>query len=111
MTLAPGEGVFVNSPSAFTATLVGEVKTGVVNVDLPPGFNIRSSAIPQSGGLQSVLGFPPVENDEVYQWTGAAFALYTYIAGGWESDAGAGEPTIAIGESFFVNSAGAPGRL
>lgn len=112
LTLGSGEGAFINSPALTTATFVGEVYTGTVNVPVARNFSIISSAIPQTGKLQTALGFAPVENDEVYKWTGSAFNVYSYLGGAWESEAADGpEPGFNVGEAFFLNSAGAAGRL
>jgi hypothetical protein len=112
LTLGKGEGVFINSPALTTLTFVGEVYTGLVDVSVARNFSIVSSGIPQTGKLQTNLGFTPVENDEVYKWNGSSFNLYSYLGGAWESEAADGpEPGFLVGESFFVNSAGPAGRL
>jgi hypothetical protein len=108
LTLAPGNGAFINSPSQFTATFVGEVLTGSVDVSVKSAFSIISSAIPQAGLLQTDLKYTPLDNDEVYKWNGAGFDISTYLDGvGWDPT----EPTFAIGDSFFVNSPGPNTRV
>jgi len=105
MTMAPGEGVFIKSPSAHTATFVGEVMLSS-DVTIPSGFAIRSSVIPQSGTLDSLL-FPATEGDFVYFFNTAtgSYNIAAYVDGAWEGNAA--PPTPAIGESFFVKHAGA----
>lgn len=105
MTMAPGEGVFIKSPSVHTATFVGEV---VLNSDvtIPSGFEIRSSVIPQQANL-TVLAFPAVEGDIVYFYNpvNGGYKIASFVDGGWEGDFG-GAPTPDIGQSFFVKHTG-----
>jgi len=110
MTLAPGEGVWIQPPSAFTATFVGEVPLNST-VPLAPGFQIISSALPQSlplsGAPPAGLGFPVANNDETYQFnpaTGGYRINQYFAASGWEGDDGGNPPTPAIGESFWVRT-------
>lgn len=104
MTLNPGEGVFIFAPTAFTHTFVGEVAlSSTVNVGR--GYQVISSALPQSLPLDAAppagLGFPVGDGDFVYEFNGAGYDSYEFIAGvGWNPSA----PTPAIGESFFFFS-------
>jgi len=102
MTLNPGEGVFINAPSAFTATFVGEVQL-VSALPIPHGFSIISSVIPQSANLD-VLGYPPANGDFVYQFLNASgsYKSNDYTDGAWEGDDGGVAPTPAVGEGFFI---------
>jgi len=103
MTVAPGEGVFIQNPSAtpYTNTFVGEVVLNSTN-PVPAGYAIRSSALPQSGLLQTTLGYPVAEGDSIFKWTGSGYAISQFVDGGWE---GAGEPNIPVGNSFFTQKA------
>jgi hypothetical protein len=108
LTLSPGGGMFINSPSVFTATFVGEVLTGSVDVSIKSGFSIISSAIPQAGLIQTDLKYQPLDNDEVYKWNGVGFDVFTYLDGvGWDPV----EPTFAVGDAFFANSPGSNSRV
>jgi hypothetical protein len=102
MTLAPGEGAYINNPTTanLTVTFVGTVMEGTLSTDLPAGFSIRSSKVPQAGQLDTVLGFPVGEGDTVYRWDNgkAAYNIYTFEFGEWGI-----KPVINVGESFFVN--------
>jgi hypothetical protein len=108
LTLAPGEGAFVSTPSSFTNTFVGEVVLNSTNV-VPSGFSIRSSVVPQSGAIDTVLNYQPGNNDAVflYQPTTKNYKGYTFVDGGWESDDGTVSPSPKVGESFFIFNAGA----
>jgi hypothetical protein len=112
MTLSPGQGVFINSPSAFTQTFVGEVAL-TSSVGVAQGFSIVSSALPQSLPLDAAppagLGFPVANGDQVYQYNPATstYKLNQFIDGAWEGDDGGAAPTPAICEAFFVNTGAA----
>jgi hypothetical protein len=105
-TLNPGEGAFIKNPSLtspLTITFVGEVLQGSLTNPIPVGFSIRSSMVPQAGGVRSVLGLPVADNDTVYRWTGSTYAISTWeepVPG--QGDWSAGEPTVQVGEAFFV---------
>lgn len=109
MTLAPGEGVWINPPTAFSTTFVGEVALSST-INLIPGFQIVSSALPQSlpltGNPPAGLGFPVANGDEVYRYDPAAFGYKSdsYLGGAWEGDSEGAAPTPAIGESFWVRT-------
>jgi len=103
-TLNPGEGAFVNTDTAFTITWVGDVVQGNITNAVPAGYSIRSSKVPQAGAVSS-LGLTVGDFDSLYKWNNATtqYDIYTYVFGTW----GPSEPTIGVGESFFI-SAGAP---
>jgi hypothetical protein len=102
--IAPGNGLFVQAPAAKTITFVGEVPSGSLSNSIPKGFSIKASQVPQAGKLQTDLGYTPEENDQVFQWNGTKYTSSTFQFGAWDS-----EPTIGVGEAFFLNSASAKG--
>jgi hypothetical protein len=112
MTLAPGEGAWISTDTAFSTTFVGEVALSS-SVALAPGFQIISSALPQSlpltGTPPAGLDFPVGSGDEVYQFNRATggYIANSFIAGAWEGDSNGNPPVPAIGESFWVRVAGA----
>jgi hypothetical protein len=111
--LNPGEGVFLRAPAAGTLTFVGEVPQGSLSNPLPQNYSLRSSIVPQSGGISSVLGLTAADGDTVYFFNPAtqtyANAL-TYILappdpGFWFPT----EPNPAVGQGFFFkNNTGTP---
>jgi len=105
-TLAPGEGAFIYAPSAFSITFSGEVMQGELVNPLSAGFSIVSSQVPQAGSLSS-LGFTPATGgDTVYKFNNGSgsYDIHTYITGSlW----GPSEPSVEVGESFFLFSQGA----
>lgn len=104
ITLAPGEGAFVNIDTATTVTFVGEVMQGNLTNAVPVGFSIRSSKVPQAGGVTSVLGLSTLNNfDNLLQWKTNKYVTYTYAFGAWDPS----EPQIGVGESFFLNTGAA----
>jgi hypothetical protein len=68
------------------------------------GFQIASSEIPLSGGVQTVLGYKPGHGDKVYQWVSSSQSYPTtrsWIAGTtWSPN----QPTPAVGEAFFLST-------
>jgi hypothetical protein len=112
MTLNPGEGIWINPPTAFSTTFVGEVVLSS-SISLTPGFQIVSSALPQSlpltGTPPAGLGFPVANGDETYQFDRASggYKANSYLGGAWEGDDNGNPPTPAIGESFWVRTAAA----
>jgi len=116
-TLNPGEGAFIFTSVAFTATFVGEVQTGTSTVVQPVGFAIVSSVIPQQGRVYDV-GAPgdgqidlgngiPSAGQVWYQFDNAlgAYGANQY-SGGWSAEPG---PLLKVGESAFVFTSGTGG--
>lgn len=105
-TLNPGEGAFFLNPTAADVriTFVGEVPQGSLSTPLPAGFSIKASQVPQAGTL-TALGFPAAQGDTVFQFDAATqgFATATFAFGSWQP----AEPSLAVGESVFVNKAAA----
>jgi hypothetical protein len=105
MTLNPGEGAFISNTSGavFKALFVGEVKQGELTTLLSQGFQIVASQVPQSGALDTELGFPVAEGDVVYQFNNATggYSISAYEFGEWAA------PVPAVGEAFFVNKVSA----
>jgi hypothetical protein len=101
MTMNPGEGAFIFNPTtaAFNALFVGEVKQGQLQTPLAEGFQIVSSQVPQSGALDTDLGFPVAEGDVVYLFNNATgqYSIFAYELGEWIT------PVPKVGEAFFVN--------
>jgi hypothetical protein len=107
-TVAPGEGFFLqnNGDAAATFTFVGEVPQGTLSTALAQGLNLVSSQVPQAGKLVEDLKFPAADGDVVYQWDSAA-QKYKDPNGFEFGEFGGGDPTIGVGEGFFVNKSSA----
>lgn len=107
--LMPGDGVFVFLPdsSSRTLTFVGEVEQGTVCTDIPQGFSLKSSMIPQTIYLDSPgVDFPATPNDIVYLLnpTTHNFEIFQYTLNGWAPFV----PLIHVAEAFFLYHPGSP---
>ncbi|MDQ6630883.1 MAG: hypothetical protein M3Y82_03895 [Verrucomicrobiota bacterium] len=102
-----GEGMFFrnNQATNLVITFVGEVAQGSLTNPLPAGFSIRSSMVPQSGAIDSILGLPAQDGDQIYKFTSSGYQVSTYdsLAPGWLPTA----PVIQVGESFFLRETAA----
>jgi hypothetical protein len=110
-TIAPGQGFFVKNAGAadLNITFVGEVMQGTdMKVNYVAGFNLLGSLVPQTGKLETDLGFKAAVNDVVYVFDPATqgYATSTKRATAWTG--GGGEPTIPVANGFFYK-AGAAG--
>jgi len=101
MTLNPGEGVLVQAGAATTFTFVGDVPQGTLANPLPASLSIRSAMVPQTGPIDSLLGYPNVVGDVINRYNNAAGAYesYTCLGSSWS-------PLLAprVGESFWINT-------
>lgn len=106
-TLMPGEGIWVRNPGEpFTQTFVGEVMQGTLTTELPEGFTIASSQVPQEGALVTDLSFPADSGISVFQFDGAGFSANTLanIPGVGDIWSGGAEPSVTVGEAFWVEA-------
>ncbi len=104
-SLNPGEGVFVNTPEAFTITFVGEVKAGTHSVELPAGWSIVSSPTPVAGNLDEIGLTAAVEyNDAVYKYENGKYTISIFDEDEeeWSIDV-----NVGVGEAFFLKKASA----
>ena len=115
-TIAPGEAFFLGfdgtvAPNPTVLTFVGEVPQGNLTNAVPTGFSMRSSIVPQSGGLTTVLGFypsdPVADVDTLFQFNAASqsYDIFYYVGGGnWSPS----EPVVNVATGFFFqNNSGA----
>jgi len=107
MVCAPGEGVFVKKPTTtptINLTFVGEVMQGTLVNPVVVGFDIYSGMVPQQGGIVSVHGYVPANQDTVYKFNGVSYAPKTWLTAlnRWNP---AGEPVLEVGEAVFIKSA------
>ena len=105
MTLNPGEGAFINnnSGSPITNTFVGTVLQGTFTNAVPSGFSMKGYNVPISGLIHSNLNYPATFGDYLYTWTGSNYSTYMCLGSSWSPS----EPTISIGQSFFISHSGA----
>jgi hypothetical protein len=109
ITLNPGEGAFIRNPTQapIRVTFVGEVPTGALQNPLPQGFSIRSSQVPQAGKLTTDLQFPGAGGDTVYQFNNATGSYTINSFDDLDNAWAPAEPTLAVGEAFFVRKTAA----
>jgi hypothetical protein len=109
-TVTPGQGVFVlnNGTQNQTVTFVGEVPQGNLTVNIPAGFSIVSSPVPQAGNIQTDLQFNPASGDQLYFWDEPTqkYSIHT-----WDADFASWDvnpPSLGVGEAIFIRK-NAPG--
>ncbi len=102
-SLVPGEGFFFKNPGAttITNTFVGNVKQGTLVTSLGAGFTLVGSQVPQAGLVTTDLGLPIGNAESVFKFDAATqqYTGATFLFGNW---GGGGEPSVAVGEGFFV---------
>jgi hypothetical protein len=102
--IPPGTGVFVFNPggSPVTCTFVGEVPQGAAsNQDLPQGFSIKGSTVPQEGTLPQ-LQFPGADGDIVYEWNPVTDQYISAVFDGIDNAWVPAAPNIQVGEAFYI---------
>jgi hypothetical protein len=107
--LDPGKGFFVknNGTAAFNLTFIGEVPQGTLSTPIVTGFNLLGSKVPQAGAVETQLGLPAANADQVYVYGAAGYTITTRRTSAWTG--GTGEPVIGVGQGFFLNRAAANG--
>jgi hypothetical protein len=102
----PGEGVFVRVNAATTVTFVGDVPQGSLSVNIPVGFSIRASQVPQEGNVVAApFNFPARAGDTIYQFLPAQTyqsSVYEDLSQTWSRAV-----NVKVGEAFFVRATAA----
>src|SRR6185369_6797268 len=77
--LNPGSGAFIHNAgqSELLIRLIGNVPQGLLENSLPAGKSLVSSFTPQSGGLDSVIGFSPTPGDIAQRYHNSDGGGYT----------------------------------
>ena len=102
LTAPPGTGFFLYSPRATQLRFEGHPVLGAAQVPIPRGYSLLGSPQPLSGPLERALHFPVSDRLQVSKlFPGTqSYDVTDYIEGaGWLT----GEPTIGVGEGFWVN--------
>ena len=113
LTLAPGEGAFVNSPSAVPVTFTGTPHIPILPVALCPGLNLLSRQTNDIGTYEDIVGLPPnpCVTTKVYRFnpgpgrtlfplTAPNYTIYTFQNGAWDPQA----PTVNVGEAVWIET-------
>ncbi len=99
MTLNPGEGVIVQSTSAYTMRWVGFVPQNCLSASIPALGSINSSLTAVGGQVDTALGFPVANGDWIARMTDTQgnWTTYTNQNATWSPSA----PTVSLGEAFY----------
>ena len=101
--LAPGEGGFLDAPTAFSTTLTGTAPNprnyGVLDHN---GLFVYGPSCPLPAAPEEIVDHVFVNQDRVWSWEGASFAASVYFAGGWHPPV----RTIKAWEGAFFRLAG-----
>ena len=102
MTLTPGEGALVSSPSGFYWHIVGRLLWDVPENFIPEGKSLRASPFASSGAVSTDLRFPAVEGLTLstVDVDGNFSVLASYENGSWQPE----EPVLTIGAAFLIHS-------
>jgi len=113
LTLAPGEGAFLATPTPFNQRFLGEIPMGR-SITIPQGWSILSNPLPESGPLNLAppngLGFPIAEGDTIFRWNGVGYTIQSFSEGAW-TGASTQPPVVRVGESFFFYRPTAPADI
>lgn len=109
--ILPGSGLFVKNNSTpkadFTVTFVGEVPQGNLSTTLVKGLQVVSSQVPQEGKISADLKYTGQAGDQISKFdaTTQKFVVYGFddLSNAWTLSGVANEPTIGVGESFFLS--------
>jgi hypothetical protein len=107
IVIPAGQGFFVRIPAGQTLqiTFVGEVaQNAASNKQLPAGYTMTGSLVPQVGGIIDVLRVPGAAGSTLYKFVGGATG---YQVAGWD-DLAVPEQwdsnlQIGVAEGFFLN--------
>jgi hypothetical protein len=113
-TLSPGEGAFLQVPSAVLLPMFGAYHAPQARGDVGPGTNFVSCQTTQTCGFTELMGVAPIVGDVVYKFDRAftapppslwqaASSVHTFGSNGWDV-----VPQFTIGKSAFVLLSGAP---
>jgi hypothetical protein len=101
LAVDPGTGIWIANPGpgSYVNTFVGEVVLDSTNA-VPAGYSLKSSVIPQAGGIETVLLYPRGNLDTIFFFNGAGYDSSTYDPDvpGWAPS----EPNVAVGQGFWI---------
>jgi hypothetical protein len=119
--IPPGKGffIYINPATAtqetYTITFVGEVPTGTLRTPIYGGarYNALASQVPQAGKVSADLGLVGAEDDMLLVWDknlnppGFSSVNYFFVEGNWTDMSTLVEPTVGVGDAFFLFRAAA----
>jgi len=103
-TLKPGEGFILRNHlvDTFYLAIVGQVPEGRLVNQIPVGWSIQASQVPQAGRADTVLGVPLVHGDNIDLYVSEIYDYEPHVtdgAGNWPIG---GPPEVWLGESFWI---------
>lgn len=103
-TLELGEGFFLKNNSRQDLSLFfdGELAQGTLTVQIPAGYSLLGSKVPQAGRLETDLGLRAPPQSKVYLYGNGAYTQYTRRATRWTGIGG--EPVVNVAEGFLLLS-------
>lgn len=104
MTLAPGEGVFVQTAGAIGVAFVGLVLKTPAHPMPSDGFRYVGNPYLHSSTFSEATGTKPGEGLTVRRLLSgdASYLIDSFVDGAWEGDSGGAEPVLQIGESALI---------
>jgi hypothetical protein len=106
ITLNPGEGAFLQSPTNFTLIFTGTPHVPVLPVSIPGGATyLLSRQTNDIGNYTNIVGISPANLTKIYQWNGSSYTVFQRVLGAWNSG-GADGPTVAVGEAVWIAAPG-----
>lgn len=69
--------------------------------NIPTGYSVRSSMVPQAGTISTALGLTPVPAEVLYKYTsGSGYTLFTFDE--FDLKWTPSEPSVGVGEAFLI---------
>ncbi|HTQ50433.1 MAG TPA: immunoglobulin domain-containing protein, partial [Candidatus Acidoferrales bacterium] len=106
ITLNPGEGAFIQSPTNFALTFTGAPNVPSLPVNIPDGAcYLLSRQTNDIGNYLNIVGAPPGDGATIYQWNGSAYTSAESFVGTWSSG-GSNGPASAVGQALWISPSG-----
>ncbi len=111
ITLSPGEGAFLHSPTNFTLAFIGTIHLPVLPITIPNGVAyLLSRQTNDIGNYDNIVGTAAPTGARVFKWNplNQAYETHTKVTGGsgWTPSV----PSVAVGEAVWI-APGAGGPL
>jgi hypothetical protein len=109
LTLSPGEGAYLQSPTNFTLTVTGTPHVPVLPVSISPGhLYLLSCQTNDIGTWDNIVGTGPADGTFAYTYNGG-FTAYSYSTddGFWTPIA----PSVPVGSALWIRTPGGGGNV
>jgi Immunoglobulin domain len=108
LTLSPGEGAYLQSPTNFTLTFTGTPHVPVLPVSISPGhLYLLSRQTNDIGTWDNIVGTDPEDSTLAYTYNGS-FRVYQFSSdfGGWYP-----APSVPVGSALWIRTPGGADNL